>query len=169
MPSINVNTSLEVIECFKNKYIYDSNGLIFNKKSKSYITSTDKDGYISHLTIWHGNIRYSWKSHRFIYYLLYNDLLLENEQIDHIDGNKSNNLCHNLRKCSHLENSRNLRTSSKSGYKGVRYNGKFYDSAARYYFNEFAHCNFQEILIMPKPINELKDLARLEYRRKGKR
>jgi hypothetical protein len=43
------------------------------------------------------------------------------EQIDHIDGNRSNNLVFNLREANNAQNNRNtkLRASNTSGYKGV--------------------------------------------------
>jgi hypothetical protein len=46
------------------------------------------------------------------------------EQIDHIDGNKSNNLIENLREANNAQNNRNtrLRSTNTSGFKGVVYN-----------------------------------------------
>jgi hypothetical protein len=43
------------------------------------------------------------------------------EQIDHIDGNRSNNLVSNLREANNAQNNRNtkLRTSNTTGFKGV--------------------------------------------------
>jgi hypothetical protein len=46
------------------------------------------------------------------------------EQIDHIDGNRSNNLIENLREANNAQNNRNtkLRSSNTTGFKGVVYN-----------------------------------------------
>jgi HNH endonuclease/AP2 domain len=52
------------------------------------------------------------------------------EQIDHIDGDRSNNLLSNLREANNAQNNRNtkLRSTNTSGFKGV----SFYKSANRY-------------------------------------
>lgn len=49
---------------------------------------------------------------------------MENEVIDHINLDKTNNTLKNLRACSNAQNVRNigLRKDNKSGYKGVHYN-----------------------------------------------
>jgi len=103
------------------------------------------------------------KMHRFV-------MNAENGQIvDHKDGDRLNNQKSNLRFCSTIENSRNLRKydRNKSGYKGVSlcrnkfqssirvnkkqvYLGLFtcpieaadtYNKAAIFYFGEFANLN----------------------------
>jgi len=57
-------------------------------------------------------------AHRLIY--LYHHGYLP-EQVDHIDGNRSNNLIENLRGCTDCENKRNAKrpSTNKSGIKGV--------------------------------------------------
>jgi hypothetical protein len=52
------------------------------------------------------------------------------EQIDHIDGNRSNNLIDNLREANNAQNNRNtsLRSTNTTGFKGVSY----YTSIKRY-------------------------------------
>lgn len=57
-------------------------------------------------------------SHRLIF-MMFNGYWPE--QIDHIDGNRSNNLVSNLREANNAQNNRNtkLRVSNTSGFKGV--------------------------------------------------
>lgn len=45
-------------------------------------------------------------------------------QVDHIDGDRSNNLISNLREANNAQNNRNtgLRSTNKTGFKGVYYN-----------------------------------------------
>lgn len=52
------------------------------------------------------------------------------EQVDHIDGNRSNNLIDNLREANNAQNNRNtsLRSTNTTGFKGVSY----YTSIKRY-------------------------------------
>jgi hypothetical protein len=97
---------------------------------------------------------------------------VEGKEIDHRSGNGLDNQRHNMRHCTHAENTMNqgLRASNTSGYKGVswhkgesnwraqiRRNGKVvhlgsftclikaakcYDEAAGQYHGEFARLNF---------------------------
>lgn len=66
-------------------------------------------------------IRYkkSYKAHRLAWLYVYGRF--PNGQIDHIDGDKSNNRINNLRECCQSENQRNvlIRKDSTSGFKGV--------------------------------------------------
>jgi hypothetical protein len=68
----------------------------------------------------------AYKAHRLAWLLTYKDWPLGD--IDHIDGNKSNNAIKNLRDVSRSKNSLNTKetSSNKSGYKGVSlHNGKW--------------------------------------------
>ena len=97
---------------------------------------------------------------------------VEGKEIDHRSGNGLDNQRHNMRHCTHAENTMNqgIRTSNASGYKGVswhkgekkwqsqiRQDGKVvhlgsftclikaakrYDKAAQLYHGEFSRLNF---------------------------
>ncbi len=60
-------------------------------------------------------------AHRIIFFMVYGRWP---EQIDHIDGDRSNNVLSNLREASNAQNNRNkgLRSTNKTGFKGVSYN-----------------------------------------------
>jgi hypothetical protein len=67
-----------------------------------------------------GGVRYL--THRIMYYMYTGEDPIGYE-IDHIDGNSSNNHKENLRKATHSQNSKNRRstTRNKSGHPGVLY------------------------------------------------
>lgn len=66
-------------------------------------------------------------AHRIIFMMFYGRWA---EQIDHIDGDRSNNLISNLREANNAQNNRNtkLRVTNQTGFKGVSY----YNSIKRY-------------------------------------
>ncbi len=70
-----------------------------------------------YLTVWYVNKNYF--IHRVIWLMVYGEWP---EQVDHIDGDRSNNRIQNLRKVTPYENSknRNLSKANKSGFNGVR-------------------------------------------------
>ena len=59
------------------------------------------------------------RAHRLAWYFAKGEL--PTKDIDHIDGDRSNNKISNLRECSRLENNRNCKISTRNttGYKGV--------------------------------------------------
>ncbi len=61
-----------------------------------------------------------YQAHRLIWIYIYG-FLNDNEKIDHIDRNRTNNKISNLRKCSDTENSlnRNASSNSSSGIKNI--------------------------------------------------
>jgi hypothetical protein len=65
--------------------------------------------------------KYHW-AHRIIW-TIFNGEIPEELFIDHIDGNRSNNLIENLRLCTTQENAynRGKQSNNKSGYKGVSF------------------------------------------------
>ena len=58
--------------------------------------------------------------HRLIYFMHHKSVP---DNIDHIDGDVSNNKIENLRECTHIQNMYNVKTSksNSSGFKGVSY------------------------------------------------
>ena len=72
------------------------------------------DGY------WHIHIGHTmYKAHRLVYLYLYGELPLR--EVDHINGNKSDNRLANLRLCERKENCRNFKKykNNTSGFVGV--------------------------------------------------
>lgn len=124
----------------------------------------NKDGYI---------VRYTTKQGKKLTIGMHR-MLLEGEEIDHIDGNPANNQKSNLRALTHQQNIHNNRKhkDGTSIYKGVskrgnrwraqicqdgkkvmlgnfpeeRYAAYAYDMAARDLFGEYAHLNFPSAL-----------------------
>ncbi|MCT9020921.1 HNH endonuclease [Proteus mirabilis] len=81
--------------------------------------SLKKSGYV--------DIRFNrkiFKAHRLAWYYVYKEW--PSEEIDHINGIKSDNRIKNLREASRAENVRNIgrRNKNTSGYKGVSKNSK---------------------------------------------
>lgn len=77
------------------------------------IVMIDRSRYLAH--------RLAWKMH------YGND---PKDQIDHVNGIKSDNRIQNLRECTHAENQRNRgkNTNNTTGYKGVYLNGGKYSA-----------------------------------------
>lgn len=100
--------------------LYWKNPKAENIKVGSVAGSANKRGYLSVKT---GDENY--KNHRIIW-KIYNGCDPEG-QIDHIDGNPSNNNIENLRVVSNIGNSKNqpLRTNNTSGVVGVSWNNRF--------------------------------------------
>lgn len=80
----------------------------------------NKEGYVA--------VRINGKDHRAhrIIWVMHNGPIPTGLEIDHIDGNPSNNRIENLRAVTHLENGKNqkLRVNNKSGATGVYFNKK---------------------------------------------
>lgn len=71
----------------------------------------------------------SYSVHRIIYMIMAGEVLLEDEEIDHIDGNNANNSWSNLRKATRSQNTANrgVQINSRTEIKGVGLlpNGKY--------------------------------------------
>ena len=119
-------------------------------------------------------------------YHMHKFVLNTEERIDHINGNGLDNRKENLRVATNQQNCMNVapkHSNKTSKYKGVykaskttfevqikinykSYNlgrlkdeelaAKYYDAVARYYYGEFAWCNFNEVFIEPRPLEVLK-------------
>lgn len=92
----------------------------FENKEAGYI---DQNGYVK-IELNHK----AYYGHRIAYFLMNGEM--PPDEIDHIDGNRSNNAYANLRPATRCENARNVtkRTDTSSEYKGVslfKRNGKW--------------------------------------------
>lgn len=106
----------------KCKYYFDwnENGELYwkvnvgSKIRKNHRAGSNSNGYFV------VNVEYKrYQVHR-ILYQLYHNIELENELIDHIDGNPSNNSKENLRICTHAENMRNRKTHKNNKTTGLK-------------------------------------------------
>lgn len=96
-------------------------GQFVNKTTE--FTTVSNEGYI---IIRINNVAY--KAHRLVHLYVDGVQLTENDYIDHIDGNRSNNRYSNLRIVSRDENLKNKRLyrTNTTGYIGVSKFGKYY-------------------------------------------
>jgi hypothetical protein len=107
---------------YNNLFTY-KNGILHYKMNVAFMKVGDKagtlrsDGYIGIYI----QKKYHW-AHRIIW-TIFNGEIPEELFIDHIDGNRSNNLIENLRLCTTQENAynRGKQSNNKSGYKGVSF------------------------------------------------
>jgi hypothetical protein len=107
---------------YNNLFTY-KNGILYYKIDVAFMKVGDKagtlrsDGYIGIYI----QKKYHW-AHRIIW-TIFNGEIPEELFIDHIDGNRSNNLIENLRLCTTQENAynRGKQSNNKSGYKGVSF------------------------------------------------
>ncbi|QAU04442.1 hypothetical protein [Escherichia phage vB_EcoS_IME542] len=110
------------------------------KKAKAGLV-VGKPDHLGYMSIYQDNKRL--KVHRIAYCVNSGEDLLGSFEIDHIDGNPSNNNVANLRKCNRVENQQNSGANKNNslGYKGVclhkktgkyfgrwMYNRKFYST-----------------------------------------
>ena len=93
------------------KYIITDDGNIFSKTRGNYLSNKNANPYISNYLITkNGSDNYL--RHRVIWYY-FNGEIPEGMQIDHINGNKTDNRLENLRAVNPYNNTHNLTTYSK--------------------------------------------------------
>lgn len=103
-----------------NRYEYSpETGEIYSKLSNKIVGAKGTDGYLSL------NIRQKLHKNHNVAWFLYTGTWPDGE-IDHIDGNPSNNKISNLRLVTHSQNCKNrkINVNNKSGYKGVNWHEK---------------------------------------------
>lgn len=87
-----------------SNYLISNYGRILNKNTKRLKkTPLDNNGY-PHVNLWKNNKGKTFQVHRLEYIAFFPDESLEGYVINHIDGNKTNNLLINLEKTSYQEN-----------------------------------------------------------------
>jgi hypothetical protein len=93
---------------------YSASGDFTSNLSGRKIGYIDSDGY-EIINIY----KTEYRSHRLA--LIVNDINIDNMEVDHIDGNRSNNKLSNLRAVTKKENAKNkrLRKNNKTGVHGV--------------------------------------------------
>ena len=92
-------------------------GKIYGKRGNEIINK--KDGYIR-LSIRNGKKQYNIYAHHIAFYIKYNKIV---EQIDHIDGDRSNNKIDNLREVTNQQNLFNIKNAK--GYTYEKSTGKY--------------------------------------------
>mgnify|MGYP003635829735 FL=1 len=114
--------SQEWFDHIRNNYTYDrEKGQVVNNKTGKPCLRTDSHGYMR-LTVYVHPKKRSIATHHMVWFFEYGEWATS--QLDHIDGNKLNNHCTNLRLVTNRENTQSyhrLRKSS-SKYLGVSRN-----------------------------------------------
>lgn len=112
------------------------------------------------------NKRYRPLLHRFIFEHFHNYELKENEQIDHINGNKLDNKISNLRKVNNAQNCQNKsnkRKDSKQKFKGIQETPYGYKANIQYNGNKEYLGTFKNAkTAYKKYMKRAKELNRLE-------
>jgi hypothetical protein len=101
---------LKDVEGYEMLYAVSDCGKVFSYKRGRYLKpGTDKEGYLL-VALFKNNERKTSKVHRLVAETF---LEADNQrnQVDHIDGNKTNNNISNLRWVTHSENNQNKRTT----------------------------------------------------------
>jgi len=110
------------LDHIRNKYTYvREKGQVVNNKTSKPCLKTDSHGYLR-LTVYVHPKKRSIGSHHMVWFFEYGEW--PTSQLDHIDGNKQNNHCTNLRQVTMRENVHFYQKSRKSSskYLGVSWN-----------------------------------------------
>ena len=117
---VDSSTPKEVLEKYKTNIYYDPvNGELKNLVTGTIYKAKGTKGYLCNISIRFNNIEYNFVPHRLIWWLINDEILDPNIQIDHINGIKTDNRILNLRKCSNGENQRNTPKRGSIPFKGV--------------------------------------------------
>ena len=113
----------------------------------------DKNGNPLYIDIRIGKTTF--KAQRIVW-LLHDNLLNENEVIDHLDGNPHNNLISNLQSKSYAENSRNRKKASNNttGHTGICWNKTKTSEGYRSRFNDLSGNRISKFFTMSKYKNK---------------
>lgn len=108
----------ELIQDLRNTFDYHEDGYLIRRKNGKPCghRANTSDGYTD---VWVGGRML--KAHRVIYALVYGEMP---DEIDHINGNRSDNKIENLRAVSRSENNHNYKMlkTNTSGFQGVYWN-----------------------------------------------
>lgn len=107
--------------------------LKFNKE-RILKPGRDKDGYL-YVVLCNESGKKTFKVHRLVVMAFLG--ILDDQEIDHINGNPTDNRLKNLRVCSHSDNMRNRRKhkNNSTGYPGVYYHKKAKKYRAQIWLN----------------------------------
>lgn len=113
-------TSASGLRWRDNRWAGFSNNTL-NAAKDSVAGSINTQGY---WMVYCNFLKTSVSCHRIVYMLSSNVELEKEDQVDHVDGVRSNNLIHNLRQVTFAGNARNqkLRADSSTGVQGVTWN-----------------------------------------------
>ncbi len=113
--------NLVPIKNYEGLYSFDLNtNQVYGHYRKKYKKPTLNTGYYK-ITLSKNNKRKTIQLHRLIYEI-YNGVIPEKMQVDHIDNNPQNNNIENLRLANHSENQHNQKVNKNnlsSGYKNI--------------------------------------------------
>ena len=174
------NTVYEAVEAYTNKkaelntedpkvkitvpiseYFKYFDGFLYNKATGTKYANTNNSGYV--LAYKDGR---ALLAHRVIWELL-NGNIPKGLVIDHIDGNKSNNLIENLRLATHQENLANASGKSKKGLpKGVtlkasgKYSARIQYNYKNYYLGVYSTIEEAKAVYYAKAVELFGEYAR---------